>query len=138
MPGVFAGTLNSGHTLVPVKHKARVAEAAFCASGRAVGAGALTVAIWVGAGRRARGKAVGVDAVGGAPHTYEEEERQVTGGDQRRLKKQKLRRAGWAEQQEAESVHSLSSSQQLSTEGVLRATPLERKMDLPRDCGSLT
>lgn len=94
MLGVFAGTLNSGYTLVLVKHKARLAEAAFFASGRDVGAYALTVAIWVGAGRRTRGKAVGVNAVGWALHNYGEEERQVTAEVQR---KHKLQKAGWAE-----------------------------------------
>lgn len=53
--GVFAATLSSGHTLVLTEHKARVAEAAFDAGRGALGAGALTVVIHVGAGWDAGG-----------------------------------------------------------------------------------
>lgn len=81
--GVFAATVSSGYTLVLIKHKARVAEAAFFASGRDFGVCVLAVAIQVGAGRRTRGKAVGVEAVGRALQSYREEERRVIGEVQR-------------------------------------------------------
>lgn len=81
--GIFAATVSSGYTLVLIKHKARVAEAAFFASERHFGVCAPAVAIQVGAGRRTWGKAVGVEAVGRALQSYREEERRVTGEVQR-------------------------------------------------------
>lgn len=57
--GVFAATLNSGYTLVLIKHKAWVTEAALLAGRRHFGADSLTVAIQVGARRQTGGKAVG-------------------------------------------------------------------------------
>lgn len=85
--------MSSGYTLVLIKHKARVAEAAFFASRRDFGACALAVAIQVGAGRRTGREAVGVEAVGRALQSYREEERWVIEEVQRGPRKQNL---GWA------------------------------------------
>lgn len=76
--GVFAVTLNSGYTLVPVEHKARLTEAAFLAGGGAFGAGNLTVFVQVEAGWDAGRKAVGVVAVVWAPQSYKVEGYEVS------------------------------------------------------------
>lgn len=68
--GVFAATLNSGHTLVILQHVARLTHAALLAGGGGCGASALTEAVWVRAGRQAGGKAGGVMAVGWALYSY--------------------------------------------------------------------
>ena len=70
---IFAATLNSEHTLVVTQHIVRFTNAALLAGGGGFGAGASTEAIWVRAGRQAGGKAVGVETVGWALHSYEVE-----------------------------------------------------------------
>lgn len=67
---IFAATVNSGHTLVPIKHKARVTEAAFLASGGDSGVSALTVTLWIQARRWTGRKAVRVVAVGWTLQIY--------------------------------------------------------------------
>ena len=76
--GVFAVTLNSGYTLVPVEHKARLTEAAFLAGGGVFEAGDLTVLVQVGAGWDAGRKAAGVVAVVWARQSYRMEGYEVS------------------------------------------------------------
>ena len=64
--GIFAATLNSGHTLVVKHHIVRFTDTALLAGGGGFGGGAPTVAFWVRAGRLTGWKAVGEAAVGGA------------------------------------------------------------------------
>ena len=64
--GVFAATLNSGHTLVVKHHIVRFTDTALLAGRGRFGARTLTVAIRVRAGRLTGWKAVGVVAVGRA------------------------------------------------------------------------
>ena len=64
--GIFAATLNSGHTLVVKHHIVRFADTALLAGRGRFGARTLTVAIRVRAGRLTGWKAVGVVAVGRA------------------------------------------------------------------------
>lgn len=56
----------SGYTLVLTEQVARSTDTALLADGGVFGADALTVAIWVRAGRQTGGKATGVEAVGWA------------------------------------------------------------------------
>ena len=74
--GIFAATLNSGHTLVVKHHIVRFTDTALLAGGGGFGAGALTVAIRVRAGRLTGWKAFGVVTVGRALHSYAMEGKQ--------------------------------------------------------------
>lgn len=60
---ILAATLVSVHTGVLVEQVARSTDAALLARGGDFGADALTVPIWVGAGRQTGGQAGGVEAV---------------------------------------------------------------------------
>lgn len=61
--GIFTATVSFEHTLVIIQHKARVTDAALLAGDGDFVARALTVAVWVQAGRRAGWKAVCVVTV---------------------------------------------------------------------------
>lgn len=67
--GVFAATLTARHTLVITQHIVRFTDTALLAGGGGFGAGALTVAIRVRAGRLTGWKAFGVVTVGRALHS---------------------------------------------------------------------
>jgi hypothetical protein len=74
--GVFAATLTARHTLVITQHIVRFTDTALLAGGGGFGAGALTVAIRVRAGRLTGWKAFGVVTVGRALHSYAMEGKQ--------------------------------------------------------------
>lgn len=90
--GISAATKSCGYTLALVKGKARVAEAAFSASGMGIVACAPAEAFWVRAGRRAGGQAVGVEAVGRALQSCGKKGRCPEGP-----KKQRPQKPCWAE-----------------------------------------